>query len=156
MSDHDVLKAVYHDLLAAWNRRSGEDFAAQFVEDGEVVGFDGSETKGRAIIAAEMQRIFMDHQTGEYIGKVRQVHLVTPEVALVMAVAGVVPAGQSDVNPALNSVQSLVLKKGSERWQILLYQNTPAQFHGRPELVEKLTEELRQERRRPNKKEPGS
>lgn len=25
-----------------------------------------------------------------------------------------------------------------------LFQNTPAQFHGRPELVEALTEELRQ------------
>jgi hypothetical protein len=25
-----------------------------------------------------------------------------------------------------------------------LYQNTPAQFHGRPELVQKMTEELQQ------------
>ncbi|TMB75962.1 MAG: DUF4440 domain-containing protein, partial [Chloroflexi bacterium] len=25
-----------------------------------------------------------------------------------------------------------------------LFQNTPAQFHGRPELVQQLTEELRQ------------
>jgi len=26
----------------------------------------------------------------------------------------------------------------------VLFQNTPAQFHGRPELVQQLTEELRQ------------
>jgi len=30
---------------------------------------------------------------------------------------------------------------------IALFQNTPAQFHGRPELAQQLTEELRQLRR---------
>jgi hypothetical protein len=30
------------------------------------------------------------------------------------------------------------------RWLIALFQNTPAQFHGRPELAQQLTEDLRQ------------
>jgi hypothetical protein len=30
---------------------------------------------------------------------------------------------------------------------VVLYQNTPAQLHGRPDLVERLTEELRGEAR---------
>jgi hypothetical protein len=30
------------------------------------------------------------------------------------------------------------------KWRIALFQNTPAQFHGRPELVQQLTEQLRQ------------
>ena len=145
MSNHDVLETAYHNLLAAWNQRSAEDFAALFADDGEVIGFDGSEMKGRAGIAVELQRIFIDHETGRYVGKVRQVHQVTPQVALIRAVAGLVPAGASDLNPDLNSVQSLVLKKVGDRWRIVLYQNTPAQFHGRPELAEKLTAELRQE-----------
>ena len=34
-----------------------------------------------------------------------------------------------------------------DEWRAVLYQNTPAQLHGRPELVESLTEELRQELR---------
>ena len=29
-------------------------------------------------------------------------------------------------------------------WQVELFQNTPAAFHGRPELSEQMTEELRQ------------
>jgi len=144
MTDHDNVRSVYHDLLAAWNRRSGQDFGAQFAEDGEVVGFDGSETKGRDAIASEMQRIFLDHETGRYVGKVRQVRQLTPQIALLRAVAGVVPAGASDLNPALNSIQSVVLQKAGGRWLISLYQNTPAQFHGRPEVVNSLTEELRQ------------
>jgi uncharacterized protein (TIGR02246 family) len=151
-SDHDALRSAYFDLIAAWNRRSADDFAAQFADDGEVVGFDGSETRGRETIANEMQRIFMDHATGEYVGKIKEVRIPTPRVGLIRAVAGVIPAGAHELNPALNSIQSVVLQNSGERWQILLYQNTPAQFHGRPELVRKLTDELRQAR---DKKEPG-
>ena len=151
MADRDHMSTVYNDLLQAWNRRSAEGFAANFAEDGEVVGFDGSETKGRVAIASEMQRIFMDHETGQYVGKVRQVRQLTPQVALIRAVAGVVPAGESDLNPALNSVQALVMQKVGDRWLIALYQNTPAQFHGRPELVKSLTDELRKARTSKNK-----
>lgn len=148
MPDDDALRSVYRDLLEAWNRRSGKDFAAQFAEDGEVIGFDGSEMKGRGSIASEMNRIFVDHPTGEYVGKVKAVSRLMPQVAVVRAVAGVVPAGESDLNPALNSVQTLVLQKMGGRWWIVVYQSTPAQFHGRPEEVRKLTNELRGARER--------
>ncbi len=52
--------------------------------------------------------------------------------------------GQSDLNPAVNAIQTLVVVKHAGQWQIALLQNTPAQFHGRPDLAEALTEELRQ------------
>jgi hypothetical protein len=55
-----------------------------------------------------------------------------------------VPAGRSDLEPTLNAVQALVAEQREGQWRVVLYQNTPAQFHGRPELVESLTEELRQ------------
>jgi hypothetical protein len=48
-----------------------------------------------------------------------------------------------NLNPAVNAVQSLVAVKNAGEWRIALFQNTPAQFHGRPELVQELTEELR-------------
>ena len=69
---------------------------------------------------------------------------LTPDVAILRAVVGMVQPGQSDLNPAVNAVQSLVATKQDDKWRIALFQNTPAQFHGRPELVQKLTEELRQ------------
>jgi hypothetical protein len=43
------------------------------------------------------------------------------------------------------AVQTLVAERCEDEWRVVLYQNTPAQFHGRPELVESLTEELRRE-----------
>jgi uncharacterized protein (TIGR02246 family) len=72
------------------------------------------------------------------------VRFLTPDVAILRAVVGRVPPGQSDLNPAANAVQSLVAVKQDDQWRIALFQNTPAQFHGRPELAQKLTEELRQ------------
>ncbi len=54
-------------------------------------------------------------------------------------------ADKYDIRPELNAVQTLVaVKHGNDRWKIAIYQNTPAAFHGRPELGEQLTEELRQ------------
>ena len=55
-----------------------------------------------------------------------------------------VPSGRSDLEPGLNVVHRIIAVKADGRWSIALYQNTPAQYHGRPEAVRELTEELRQ------------
>jgi uncharacterized protein (TIGR02246 family) len=139
-----AIRALYQQLLAGWNRRNAHEFAALFAEDGNLVGFDGSQYNGRAETEAEIGKIFADHQTATYIWKVREVRLLAPDVAILRAVVGMVQPGQSDLNPAVNTIQSLVATKQDDKWRIALFQNTPAQFHGRPELVQKLTEELRQ------------
>ena len=135
---------LYQRVLGAWNRRSAADFAALFAEDGSVVGFDGSQMNGRAAIAAELGRIFADHRTGAYVGIVRDVRWLSPEAALLRAVGGLVPDGKHELNPAANSIQSLVAARTAGAWQIVHYTNTPAQFHGRPDLAEALSAELRQ------------
>ena len=147
VADETAVRELYHRILEAWNSRSADDFAAPFAEDGDVVGFDGSQYTGRAAIAAELARIFADHDTGTYVGKVRNVRSLGPEAAVLRAVAGMVPAGRSELEPKLNAVQTLVAERRDDEWRAVLYQNTPAQLHGRPELVESLTEELRQELR---------
>ncbi len=142
-TDEEAVRSLYRELLEAWNQRSASAFAAQFAEECNVVGFDGSLMNGQAEIEAELSRIFADHVTAAYVGIVREVRFLGPNVALLRAVAGMVPPGQSDINPAVNTIQSLVALKRERRWRITLYQNTPAQFHGRPELSQSLTEELR-------------
>jgi uncharacterized protein (TIGR02246 family) len=142
--DSEAIRAQYFHLLDSWNRRSAADFAALFAEDGVSIGFDGSQNLGRALIESTLRQIFTDHPTGKYVGKVRNIRLLTPDVGLLRAVAGMVPAGQSDVSPQLNTLQSLVVSSHEGWWLIELFQNTPAQFHGRPELAAALTEELRQ------------
>lgn len=138
------VSALYRELLASWNERDAEKFATLFDEEGHVVGFDGSVMNGRAEISSHLQQIFADHPTAAYVGKIREVRLLSPDVVILRAVSGMVPPGQSDLNPAVNTIQTVVAMKHESQWRIALFQNTPAQFHGRPELVEALTEELQQ------------
>jgi uncharacterized protein (TIGR02246 family) len=142
--DEAEVHALYRAILDGWNARSGDAFAAPFAEDGEVIGFDGSEHSGRAEIAAAMRQIFADHATARYVGKIKSVRLLESDAAVLRAVSGRVPPGQSDINPAVNTIQTLVAARRGGRWHIVLYQNTPAQYHGRPDLAAQLTEELRQ------------
>lgn len=141
-NDEAVIRALYQQLLAAWNERSAARMATLFTTDANVTGFDGSQMNGSAEIETTTGKIFVDHQTAKYVGIVREVRFLAPSVALLRAVAGMVSPGQSTINPAVNTIQSLVAVKQASKWAIALYQNTPAQFHGRPDLVQQLTEEL--------------
>lgn len=142
-ADENAVRALYARLHDAWNARDAAAFAGQFVEDGEAIGYDGSEMFGRAQIAATLQQIFADHDTAAYVAKVRGVRFLAPDIAHLRAVAGLVPPGQSDIAPQLSAIQTLVAIKRDGQWRIASFQNTPAQYHGRPELAERLTEELR-------------
>ena len=143
--DEAVCRVLYHRLLDRWNERDGRGMAELFAEDGCVVGFDGSQLNGRAAIEAEMLRIFEHHTPAAFVGIVREVRRLTDDVELLRAVAGMVPPGQDDINPAVNAVQSLIAVRRDGEWKLALFQNTPAQFHGRPELADALTQDLRSE-----------
>jgi uncharacterized protein (TIGR02246 family) len=138
----DAVRALYRAILEAWNSHGASAFAALFAEDGVVVGFDGSQVVGRAQVETEMAAIFADHATGRYIGIAHSVQQLGPDVALLHAVSGVVPAGADAIQPELNAIQSMVAQRQTDGWRVILYQNTPAAFHGRPELADALTAEL--------------
>src|SRR5258706_2091584 len=110
--------ALYQQLLDGWNRRNAAAYATLFAEDANVVGFDGSPMNGRAEIATQIGRIFADHQTSTYVGKIREVRFLTPDVAILRAVVGMVPPGQSDLNPEVNAIQSLVATQQHGTWRI--------------------------------------
>ena len=138
------VRALYQELIDGWNQRNAEKMAEAFAEDGELIGFDGSQLKGRTEIAQHLLQIFADHPTASYVNKVKSVRFLSPEVADLRAIAGMVPPGKSDIVPAVNTHHTIIAVQQEGQWRIALYQNTPAQFHGRPELVEAMTEELRQ------------
>jgi uncharacterized protein (TIGR02246 family) len=142
--DATPIADLYVQLLDAWNKRDAAQFAALFEENGHVTGFDGSQMNGRAEIEASLQQVFADHETAKYVGKIREVRYLAQGVMLLRAVSGMIPAGQTDINPAVNTIQAMVATIQNGRWYITLYQNTPAQFHGRPDLAQALTDELRE------------
>jgi uncharacterized protein (TIGR02246 family) len=137
------IRALYQQLLDSWNQRSAVAMASLFTEEGHVIGFDGSQVDGRAEIESHLSQIFADHTPPPWVAKVREIRFVTPEVAILRGVVSMIPPGQRDINPDLNAIQTLVAANYAGRWRIELFQNTPAAFHGRPELSHALTEELR-------------
>ena len=144
LTDPSVIEHLYKQLNDAWNNQDASEYASLFAENSSVVGFDGSQMNSKREIESEISKIFAHHQTAAYVGKVREVRFLSTDTALLRAVVGMVPPGQNDINPVVNAIQSLVAVKDKDIWRIALFQNTPAQFHGRPELAEELTKELRQ------------
>lgn len=136
------VQALYQQLIDGWNNRSARAMADQFAEDGEMIGFDGSQAIGREEIFSHLDPIFKEHPTPPFVTKVKNVRFLDSDAAILRAIAGMVPPGQSEIDPKLNTHHTLVAVKKDGKWQIALFQNTPAQFHGRPELVEQMTEEL--------------
>ena len=142
--DEAAVAALYEALITGWNGSDGEAFAAPFAEDGAVIGFDGSEQRGRDRIHMEMERIFDDHETAAYVAKVKSIELLSPEVALLRAIVGMILPGTADLEPERNAHQTVVAVQQVGDWRITLFQNTPARFDGRPELVEQFTQELQE------------
>lgn len=139
-----AIRALHYRLLEAWNDRDPAAYAGLMTHDAEVVGFDGSQMCGAAEIERTLARIFADHDTAEYVSIVRSVRFLRPDVASLRAVAGMVPRGDTDLDPAVTCVQMLVAVLGEAGWRIAAFQNTPAAFHGRPAEREALTRELRE------------
>lgn len=142
--DEAAIRNLYQQLVDGWNAASGDAFAAPFEEDGDLVGFDGTHFKGRQEIALFHQHLFdMFLKGSRLVGKVRSVRFLTSDVAVMHTVGGTVMAGQSDLEPERNSVQTLVAVKRNGKWSLAAFQNTRAKYMGRPEESQKLTEELR-------------
>lgn len=141
MGENEV-RALYDTLITAWNDHDGTAMAAPFADDGVVIGFDGSVSSGKQTISGEMANIFADHETGRYAVKVTSVRELGEHAVILRAISGLVPPGRTAINPETNSHQSIVAERQHGQWRIVLFQNTPAQFHGRPSLVEEMTREL--------------
>lgn len=142
LPERDRCVAVYTALLQAWNDRNARRFADFFTADAVVIGFDGSLMHGRDDIVRQMASIFASHSTAAYVAAVRDVSIVRPGVALLRAAAGMVPPGGGALIDKVNAQQSVVIVDEGGATRVALFQNTPAAFHGRPQAVERMTDEL--------------
>jgi uncharacterized protein (TIGR02246 family) len=140
---HDTqIRALYARFLAGWNQRSGVTVSSVFADDGEIIDLDGTLRSGRLSIAADMRRMFSEHATPTFVGVVRSVRRLTEGVAVLHAVAGMVPPGGEELDPAFHTVHALVAVEEAGRWKIAVLQSTPARYGGRADAVAALTAEL--------------
>lgn len=130
--DEAAVRALYQQMMDAWNVGSGEAFAAVFTEDGDLIAFDGTHFKGRREIAPFHQRLFDTHLKGtRLVGQVTSVRFLSPDVALMHAVGGTVMRGKSAPSPERDSIQTLVATKRGGEWRLAAFQNTRIRPIGR-------------------------
>ena len=142
-ADETAICALYRQMMEGWNAASGYAFACPFEENSDLVGFDGTYIKGRQEIAFFHQHLFdMFLKGSRLVGKARSVRFLTSDIAVMHAIGGTVMAGQTDLDPERNSVQTLVAVKRNGKWSLAAFQNTRATYIGRPDESQKLTEEL--------------
>jgi uncharacterized protein (TIGR02246 family) len=124
-ADEAAVRALYQELMDGWNRGSGEDFAAVFTVDGDLVAFDGTHFKGRKEIAPFHQELFDKWLKGSrLVGKVKDVRFLSPDVALMHAVGSTVMRGKSEPSPERDSIQTLVAVREGDKWRLAAFQNT--------------------------------
>jgi uncharacterized protein (TIGR02246 family) len=139
-----AVERVYKRLIDAWNRRDAAGMAALLSSEALMIGFDGSTMIGRDDVRVTLDAIFRDHATQPYVCKIRSVRMISYHTGVLHAIVSMVPPGADVVQPELNAIQTAVVASENGEWLIEQFQNTPAQYHGRPELVAAHTEELRQ------------
>jgi uncharacterized protein (TIGR02246 family) len=139
----EAVAGLYKDLLNSWNQYNAAGYADLFLPNGSIVGFDGSQANSRQEIFDHLSQIFSHHKPAAYVFIIREIRLVTQDVAILRATAGMVPPGEDDIKPEVNAIQTMVAVKDAGEFLVSLFQNTPAAFHGRPEAAEQLTAELR-------------
>lgn len=125
---------TYRQLLVAWNERDARTFSALFDADGVMIGYDGSSADGAEAILDHLGPIFENHPTATYLAHVIDARQIGSGLVMVRAMAGMVPPGENQVNPAVNALHTVLLRTGNGDPSIVLFQNTPAQYHGRQDL----------------------
>jgi uncharacterized protein (TIGR02246 family) len=140
-----IIEAIYENLINSWNETNARAFSDLFSDTGSMVGFDGSTASGKQDIYNHLSSVFADHTPAKFVSIVKDIKVLCPTVGLLRAVAGMASSGQKKINPKVNAIQSLVVVSEMGHFRIALFQNTPAAFHGRPQVAEHLTQELQKE-----------
>ena len=123
-------------LQDAWNRGDAAGYASLFTDDADFVAWNGSHGRGRQAIEDGHRRLFDGPSAGSRMALVDDgtasappgsLRFVRPDVAIMVISGAVTPAGQSATGPDHKSVQTFVLTKNGNRWQVAAFHNTRQQ-----------------------------
>jgi uncharacterized protein (TIGR02246 family) len=130
-TDEAAVRDLYQQLMDGWNRGSGEAFAAVFAEDGDLVAFDGTHSKGPKEIAPFHQQLFDKWMKGtRLVGQVKAVRFLSRDVALMHAVGSTVMPGKTVPSPERDSIQTLLATRHGGEWRLAAFQNTRVRLMG--------------------------
>ncbi len=122
----EIGRGVVRRLQDAWNAGDGEAFGEPFADDADFVDFRGTHHRGREAIAAGHQGIFDTVYRGSRIAyELEQARSLGGDVILVHSL-GVLsaPASAGPMSGEHRAIQSLVLVRRGDAWEIAGFHNT--------------------------------
>ncbi|MBW4421535.1 MAG: SgcJ/EcaC family oxidoreductase [Myxacorys californica WJT36-NPBG1] len=132
-ANKSAIRDFLHQMIEAWNRGSGEDFAAPFSETADFIAFKGMHLKGRKEIAAFNQQTFDTVVKGTRLeGEVNFVRFVNSQLALMSGVVRVMLPGQPETSPSRDSMQLFVVMKRDRDWQNERHRRKRTVYHFAP------------------------
>jgi uncharacterized protein (TIGR02246 family) len=123
-ADRLALESIVSELTAAWNAGDAARFAAPFAEKSEQINIFGNLLAGRTEIAERHDRIFgtIFHGSTNVL-QIDNARYVAPDV-MVARVSSSVEVPHGPLQGTLQTVASVVLRKTSAGWEIVLFHNT--------------------------------
>jgi uncharacterized protein (TIGR02246 family) len=119
VADEAALRAIPVRMVEAWNRGSSADFAAPFTDTADFIAFEGTHLKGRRAIADFHRQIFAGEVKGTRLeGEAKFVQFLSPELAVMHAVARVWLVGEQAPSPSRDSMQLFVARKRQHEWLV--------------------------------------
>jgi uncharacterized protein (TIGR02246 family) len=140
MFDESAERRAVHQLgqalQDAWNRGDAAGYASLFTNDADFVAWNGTHGRGRQAIEDGHRPLFDGPFAGSRMVLVgddaesappQSLRFVHPDVAIMVTSGAVTLAGQSATGPDHQSVQTFVLIKNGNRWQVAAFHNTRQQ-----------------------------
>ncbi|MGH3566079.1 MAG: SgcJ/EcaC family oxidoreductase [Pseudonocardia sp.] len=128
-------------LSDAWNAGDATAYGAEFTRDASYVAFNGQVMLGRTVIEDTHRWLFDGPLRGSRMTTTSDdalpaaVRFLRPDVAHVLTIGAVLPAGQSTVTADRESVVSFVVTDEGDTWRVAAFHNTrrldPATAAGR-------------------------
>lgn len=124
-SDQAAIASLTQRVVAAWAYHDADTFANLFIEDGSMI-LMGTYAAGREDIRKFLVESFDGKYKGTQVtGKPLALRFLSPDVALLQTIGGVLEAGETEVSRtgAIRATWTAVRRDG--QWMLAAYQNTP-------------------------------
>jgi uncharacterized protein (TIGR02246 family) len=131
-ADRQAIIGLGRAIQDAWNRGDAAGFAAPFTDDASFIAWNGMRGYGRQAIEDAHVPLLAGPLAGSRIVLVgddgpESLRFIRPDVAIMVTSGAVTLADQRATGPDHQSVQTFVLAKNGNRWQMTAFHNTRQQ-----------------------------
>ena len=118
-TDEATIRSFPQAMIEAWNAGDAQGFAAPFAEDATFIAFEGTILTGRKAIVDFHRPLFDMQLKGTRLeGGASFVRFSRPDVAVMHARCGMMPAGRDETLASRESMQLFVCTREDGRWQV--------------------------------------